>query len=1027
MLGRQHNGIEGSPSPNEHKIRLDGLDWIIQVPAKLRRKFTVNEDNFLVCLTCYRIRQSKKSYIRADPKDSTSTILPAELGKPHECLLNVLKRVDDLKQRGLIPDKLCDEWMAMNGTGYQLGSSAQCMQLWAELDKIKCTRVQSQHWAKADWSYEKTPISFGKCREHQGFYVKISWDKIREKEDLKLLNEVWRWSSEADHAKTNVSAADMIWHMRNKPWCRKLYDRWNFLFTTNIYNVTATALLIHLTGNPSSTAIFKLLEKRKLCCLDIDDFKNIFKTISVAIRRTGHWDDGREATLEEVTGCASWELAIGRSMNKSDWQEERNKRTAQTIPLGDPLKEGKSEATNNEYVTLLRAALKEIMIELVQRPQNRDSWADFVESRQTWCSSGSTGGKRLKLSSGERIRLNKHAYFESLTKEEMIDWLEVEPVMQATASEKFEMGKARAIYGTQPLDYSISAYVLDGIESRMHRVIGVENGLTDQDFIATIIRRCAAVERAGTECTMLDYVDFNYQHTLEAQAAVFDELASALGRRGYHQDKVQACRWVAKAMMNQKCYFPGLERKNDQIKQGMFSGCRGTNFINTILNTAYFRTAKVWLANHLNLYPIELYNIHQGDDVWISNQSRLWAIALYTVMWATGFIFQPSKQMFDVCRGEFLRVVYTKSGCRGYLGRAISTLIMKPIQNTDIVSPAERAVALNSQIMILARRGLTQEGCELVWDALVPYAARSKLPDGALTIPVSYLTKSYLDNGLDLGYPRTAVGRTNQVASIPVMELGSKQLEKEVPELMARDWANVLSRKLKVPLLYEDIVNAFHKSNVTDSLRSSDRTMCLRALERDLRKWLAKLDCGSVTRTKQAYEDCFEGEREDGKFLAFTKALCLNLLGKTTGKEYGPIDTILRCVGSSPFKSVTNAMTATGESMLRAVEIAMAASTNYSVMLAGFTALNLIRNNCGDEVTMQLLDGVRAGATKYEADYHPTILSWAQTWALNTSVASAIADRVTDRNEMTIRVATDFDKHVRTMADLCKLAQISHY
>lgn len=71
----------------------------------------------------------------------------------------------------------------------------------------------------------------------------------------------------------------------------------------------------------------------------------------------------------------------------------------------------------------------------------------------------------------------------------MAAWLDEEPEMVTTVSVKFEMGKARAIYGTQPQDYSISSYVLDGVESKLFNVEEVESGLVGQDFIATMIRR----------------------------------------------------------------------------------------------------------------------------------------------------------------------------------------------------------------------------------------------------------------------------------------------------------------------------------------------------------------------------------------------------------------------------------------------------------------------------------------------------------------------------------------------------------
>ncbi|UUV42206.1 MAG: putative RNA dependent RNA polymerase [Enontekio totivirus 2] len=990
----------------------------------------MDEESKLRCVACDRMSGYKRQthrLVRAKEGDTTSILIPIQLTKPHECLLSTLKRIETLKKSKSIDDQLYNSWMSENANNYQLGNSEACMRLWDEFTKYKCKRQMSKHHEEVKWTNHKQAVELKKCKHHKCLYVKINWSLIKTKEDLKVLNTIWRWSSDADHAKTNVSAADMIWHMKQRDWCRSLYDKWSHLFSTNLYNITACALLFHLVGNPVAIKVFALLDKNKFCCLDIDDYKGVFKALSVAIRRTGHWPNGDAATLEEVTGAAGWELAIGRSMNKTDWEEEKRKRVDCYIPLGRPMSGKKTVETNSEYCADLRTELSAIMRELVGRPNRRESWPDYVEDRQSWCSSGSTGGKRLKVSDDEFVRLNKHSYFENLTKEEMIAWLDEEPVTRATASEKFELGKSRAIYGTQPEDYVISSYVLDGIESNLHKVEGVESGLLGQDFIATMIRRCAAVESEGTECTMIDYADFNYQHTLLAQSLVFETLAEVLIVMNHHPDKIKACQWVAKALLNQECRFPGVDTKYYKILQGMFSGCRATNFINTLLNVAYFRVANKWVGNNLHIHPVKLHNIHQGDDVWISNQSRLWAMAVFETMQASGLIFQPSKQMFDICRGEFLRVVYTMEGCRGYIGRSVGTTIMKPIQGTEVTSPSERAVALNSQVMILKRRGMTDLGCELIWEAIVPYSARSKLPSGALTIPVSYLTKSYLDNGLDLGYPGTAAARSNRVAPIPIMQLGSKLLEEKIDCNMSKDWVNILSRKVKTSLKYEDLVVALHRSNVTDSLRTEDRMQCIRKLEKGLRTWLKDSDFGSVTRNRAIYAETLKGNGADAVFKLALADLSANLYGKHTPRNQSMVGNILRAISSGPFKSLSNTMIATGLGTLKAAEVAIMANTNATLRCNAMQALEVIRRRCNDEVASCCLDGIRAGATKYEAEFHPTILSWIQERSLGVSIQKAISIGITGRDELMDLVADDFDCHIRSAREIGKLKQISFY
>nr|WCJ14331.1 MAG: RNA-dependent RNA polymerase [Aedes japonicus totivirus 1] len=1010
-------------------VEIDNRRLYIQVTPSHRRNFRLTSDAVLGCLRCGRVKgpsTNSERLVRAFPNDATSILIPTTLSRPHECLLSTLKTIDHHYRLGLIPTKLFDEWMSANGTTYQMGNSKACMRLWDEAKQLPVKRVHSDHCNNI-MVPANSAVSLVQCKYHSGTYVKISWSRLKRKEDIKCLDEVWKWSSAADQAKTNVSAADLIWHMSSRSWCRSLFDQWSRYFNTNLYNVTVSAMLIHLTGNPSGITVFKYLESNRFCCISVDNYKDIFKTFSVALRRTGHWPDGKKASLDEVTQCAGWELAVGRSMNRSDWVDEQRKRTEAVIPLGSPLIREKTDKTNQEYCVRLKHHLEQIMSELVDRSKRCVSWTEYVEDRQSWCSSGSTGGKKLKLDDSKAIRLNKHAYFETLTKEEMVAWLDQEPCIVATASEKFEMGKARAIYGTQTEDYSIAAYVLDGIEAKLYNVDGVESGLVGHDFIATMIRRCSAVERAGTECTMIDYADFNYQHTLLAQSLVFSTLAEVLGKRGYHSDKVRASLWISNALMNQWCKFPNKGATKLRVTQGMFSGCRGTNFINTLLNVAYFRQAREWTEQQYGLQPIDLHNVHQGDDVWISNKSRLWAMVIFEVMQATGFVFQSAKQMFDVCRGEFLRVVYTQDGCQGYLGRSVGTLIMKPIQGTDVNSPSERAVAVNSQIMILKRRGLTDRGCELVWDAIVPYAARSKLPSGAITIPVSYLNKSYLDGGLDLGYPGTAARPSNTVSSIPVMELGSKVLEEAVPSNMARDWANILSRSIKSSIKYDDLVEALHQANITDSLRSEDRTLSLRKMERRLRTWMGDSDFGTVCRTRGAYDELKIGDTADVTFKRELKELCSNLFRKRTKFKPSLIDTLMRALGTSPFKSVSNAMICTGLKVLPAAEVAILSNADKRIAARGIEVLTTLRTKCGDEVARAALDGWRAGATAFEAEIHPVILSWIQNKSLEATMKTIIAEKMQSGRQVEELIAHDFQRYVRAVIEDGRLVQISKY
>lgn len=1011
-------------------LTIDGETKILQVTKDNRRRFTII-DNVLVCQQCSRMLQSRgrdrTDLVRLRHNDTSSILVNPVFLKPHYCLLSTLIQIESFSQGDLMDYDLYNSWMNANGGNYQLGNSVECMKLWDDFTHF-VHNPPKRALPMRLLSPLSDAISLALCKLHGRYHVAIEWKKLKKKDDIKLANDIWSWSSKADQTKTSLSASDMLWHINKEPVLRKKYDKWSQLFSAHLTNVTATSLLVHMVGNVHFEKNASLLMNNKFCCLDTQSYSNVFKALSVALRRTGHWPDGTPASLDEVTSCSGWELAIGRSENKSDWADEENKRTQQVVNLGPPTSKTKDARSNAMYCSMLARELEVITSELVKAPKRHQSWREYVEERQSWVSSGSTGGKRIKLNDGSSVRVNKHVYFEQLTADEMTEWLDSEPKMVATASEKFEMGKARAIYGTEPCDYSIASYALSGIEEKLYHVDGVESGLTGLDYVVSLTRRLANVKgQRNTECTMIDYSDFNYQHTLEAQSLVFEKLSARLRVMGYHADKAKASDWISASLLNQWCRFPGPNRKEKRISQGMFSGCRGTNFINTILNVAYYRVAMRWLQEHLNLTPIAAMNIHQGDDVWITNHSRVWAIAMYEVMSASGLIFQPSKQMFDINRGEFLRVVYTPQGCKGYLARAIGTLIMKPIQNTDVVAPAERANALNSQIMILMRRGFTWEGCRLLWRAVVPYAARAKLVQGAITIPVGYLRKSHIDGGLDLGEPMTSAGPSHSSKTIPAMSLCSTALEAAVPTNMSEDWIKIMSKKLKRNIDYESLIRVLHASNVTDSLRQEDRMLCLRQHERDLRKWLENLEVGTVVRDRLHYDALFEGETASSVIEYTMDCVEKGKYGKTTQEGQGVLGCIMAAIGSSAYKSISNARTATGLPTIEAALVAISACEQPTLSVQAAALLSDLRTRLGDEALAEVLGGIRSGATKYEGEFHPIILSWVEGRSNDEVLITIISGASTVETDIKRTLNDRLDCYVRSLRKFNIFGQISKF
>lgn len=77
---------------------------------------------------------------------------------------------------------------------------------------------------------------------------------------------------------------------------------------------------------------------------------------------------------------------------------------------------------------------------------------------------------------------------------------------------------------------------------------------------------------------MMDYADFNIQHSPEAMATIFHTLADMGQERGATNDWVMANRWVGDSKYNMRCRFSCTDPSGKKyakvlpVYQGMFNG-----------------------------------------------------------------------------------------------------------------------------------------------------------------------------------------------------------------------------------------------------------------------------------------------------------------------------------------------------------------------------------------------------------------------------------------------------------------------
>lgn len=597
-------------------------------------------------------------------------------------------------------------------------------------------------------------------------------------------------------------------------------------------NQRAVAIVINRLFVPKAQRIFTFFKNTNLFMAEENVVTHRLKAAATIARKTSALPGLGNLSPEEVGILPGLDLTTGRIRHKTDWEAELQNRTCQTIPIWDRGSSSPSqfwvnetaalEKTNpngplqEEFLRKLYGNVHAIMLQLIGGRKVLEGFEEFYERRHEWVASGSAGGTRLSDQQLAAAKAANHAISSSVSNKRLSKraWAEMTPFSavkavfaaapfeHATASEKFENGKSRAIYGVEPFHYVISSYATKGMEGRLNQVDGIEKGCNPTNVSKDELGRCAmTTEKAALECTMFDYADFNRQHTPQAQAMIF-RAAAAIGKKlCCHPDWIAANLWIAEGKFNMTASLPTHGASRVKVHQGMFSGTRSTDLINTILNRAYYLTAKQEVYTKYKLEPLKEYSVHQGDDVWLTNAKPGWAAAMYYQLNMYGFIFQDSKQMFGPRQGEFLRVQYHDGLAIGYTGRAIVNYVTRPIQSDEMLEPNELGTSISNTCSLLYRRGVNRDGVRVIWADLVNHfmAVGAHTYDQArVRIPIASVVQPRLLGGLGCPPPFSRIA-DGEIKTLPALPRRSNPptsgMAEVLPSGMSHDWISHISKK----------------------------------------------------------------------------------------------------------------------------------------------------------------------------------------------------------------------------------------
>lgn len=294
--------------------------------------------------------------------------------------------------------------------------------------------------------------------------------------------------------------------------------------------------------------------KYKMCCRSEADFSTTQKALTVAIRRAARLPGNTPLQVDNVTQLSYFKMATGWARHVSDWVEEKRKRTTVKAFLKLPFDTWLStETTNNQYLDDLR---QELMVYL--KPLIEKARSSFEAASPAF---RAVAKEDLRLTSKERgFRLKSIQCSRSWS---LLRWWAGWTLLLFS-------GLRNQRNSNIHVDYTIMSFATADMEKALYTL--------------------------GMLGTMVDYEDFNYLHTLEAKALVFDVLLSLLHPEATGSDMAKAFSWCRDACMTQWC-----DSHYTQITQGLFSGQRGTQFLKTILNVGYFLVAKRHVSERLGI------------------------------------------------------------------------------------------------------------------------------------------------------------------------------------------------------------------------------------------------------------------------------------------------------------------------------------------------------------------------------------------------------------------------------------------
>ncbi|BAT62488.1 RNA dependent RNA polymerase [Red clover powdery mildew-associated totivirus 6] len=376
------------------------------------------------------------------------------------------------------------------------------------------------------------------------------------------------------------------------------------------------------------------------------------------------------------------EVLVNRGMGQVDWKAERLHRVRPSLATFGV------DAIRAEACKLFTKS-KQLGGKL--RPRD---WGSYWDTRWMWAPTGAFFSQhpedKAYLSKDFSSRSKFYA-LSSMPDYGLEHFLGRRCEIQAKASQKYEWGKMRAIYGTDVTSFVLTNFCMGDCEEFLEPVFPLKEAAT----LSHVKARVKDVLNNGVPYCF-DFEDFNSQHSGDAMEAVLLAFGEVCEDMMSHEQRA-AFEWTCGSIGKQTIHSP--DGKDYTTKHTLLSGWRLTTFMNTVLNYIY-----VQLCSEGELAA----TIHTGDDV-LAAVENLGAVAtLQRNAIEHNVRFQRSK-CFLGGLAEFVRVDHLSGTGAQYLARACSSFVHGPMDMSIPFDPLAQVEAMHTRTLECKERGADVE------------------------------------------------------------------------------------------------------------------------------------------------------------------------------------------------------------------------------------------------------------------------------------------------------------------------------